>query len=185
MRKAIVDVDSILFDFMTVMKTRMRIMYPHKDIPEEFDTWAHPEDYFDSFEEMIGLFTRIHLQQETFTPIVGAYELLQSLRQKGYSIHIASNRPPHTRQALVNWLNGHNLYYNTVFANEDKSVLFDDPKVDILIDDRPSTQEDGLRRGFTVMTLEYKYNSHVEGTHKFETLHGINMFLLNAVQDAI
>jgi phosphoglycolate phosphatase-like HAD superfamily hydrolase len=184
MRKAIVDVDSILWNFLGEMKTRMRKMYPEKTIPEEFDDWGDPESLFDTVDEMIATFDNMHESQEQFEPFEGAVKMLQTLRDKGYRIHIASNRPPHTRDALERWLKAKNLVYDVIFAAMDKSVLFDDPSIDILIDDRPSTQLDGIERGFLVLTLDYKYNQHVERAFGFSTLGHMTTFIEKSVINA-
>lgn len=181
-RVAIVDVDSILWDFLAVMKTRMREMYPDKEIPEVFDTWEHPEEFFDSFADMIALFDNMHENQDKYSPFEGAVELLQELRDKGYFIHIASNRPAHTRDTLIKWLDEQGLIYDAVFADKDKSILFGSPEIDLLIDDAPKTQLQGLERNFLVLTLEYKYNKGIEGTYKFTDLTKMKTFIKKHVK---
>ena len=103
-RVAVVDVDSILWDFLSPMKEKMRALMPDKEIPEVFETWEHPETFFDSLDDMFSIFNEIHEEQDKYEPFVGARETLQLLRDKGYLIHIASNRPAHTRDVLIKWL---------------------------------------------------------------------------------
>lgn len=186
MRKVIVDVDSILWDFQKEFNARVRAKYPEKIFPDRAPRWASMEDLFPGaeFKNLLQIFDGMAMDQEQHEPFAGAKELLATLRDKGYRVHIASNRTPQAREALVAWLDKNDLYYDAVFAAEDKSVLFDDPSIDILIDDKPSTQEDGVQRGFLVLTLEYLYNQTVKNTYKFGTLTHMNMFLLNSVKNA-
>lgn len=181
-RVAVVDVDSILWDFLGVMKDKMRVMMPDKEIPEEFDTWDHPESFFDSIKDMIALFTEMHEEQDKYQPFDGAKEMLQSLRDKGYLIHIASNRPKHTRPVLIKWLDEQELPYDFCYADEDKRVIFNSPEIEILIDDAPTNQLAGLEREFLVLTLEYKYNRHIEDTYKFGCLNSMKNFIEKSVK---
>ena len=176
-RVAVVDVDSILWDFLSPMTRKMRDLFPEKVIPKEFDTWECPESYFESIQDMLDLFTEIHEEQDQHKPFDGAVELLQTLREKGYLIHIASNRPAHTRPVLVKWLDEQGLHYDAVFADEDKTVIFGSPEIDLLIDDAPRNQKAGLERGFKVLSLEYKYNQHMDEVIKFPTLQHMTSFI--------
>jgi hypothetical protein len=166
MKLAMVDIDSTLWDFGTEMVNRMRLAFPNKDIPEEFDTWEDPLKYFDNPYDVLDLFRGIHSEQYSFEPYPLAKEMLMKL-SKTYLIHVASNRDYSTISSTRIFMTSNDLYYDDLFCSTDKRELFKQFKYDLVIDDSPQVQEAAIERNIPVWTLTYPYNKHITETKKF------------------
>lgn len=180
-KTALVDVDSTLWDFTGELIQRMRQRFPNKDIPDDFSTWEEPESFFDNPSEAHELFEEIHQNQHSFGTFEGANHILNDLRSMDYHILIASNRQNYTKISLMQWLHNHKLKYDEIFCELDKSVLFKERDIDLVIDDAPYIQEEALKREIPVLTLRYKYNMNIRYTHKFDNLLSMHEFMINSM----
>jgi len=174
----LVDVDSTLWDFGEEMFVRMRKMFPSKPIPEEFDTWEQPLQFFENKQDAHDMFTDIHSRQHSYGVFPFAGELLRTLKEKNYYILIASNRKNYTKISLRQWLQQHNLVYDEIYCDLDKNELFDQRKIDLVIDDSPTVQTAAIDLGIPVLTLWYKYNKDIKNTKKFENLEAMTKHLI-------
>jgi hypothetical protein len=178
----IVDVDAILWDFESEMMRRLEIAFPDRKI-ERATHFKHCEQYFENYTDLMKFFGDMAMDQEQFKPFTGAKELLETIRDKGYFVHIASNRLPNSKRILLNWLDKHELYYDEVYADHDKTELFDNRDIVILIDDKPDTQDRGLEEGMLVLSLEYPYNQHQERVYMFSDLTNMLTFFKDHVKN--
>jgi hypothetical protein len=177
MKRVLVDVDSTLWGFTEELIKRMRVKFPTKTIPDEFDNWDHPVSFFNDFCEALDMFCDIHTDQDTFDPFPHAREMLDLLKEKDYHIHIASNRPSHTIEYLIKWLDLNELPYDSLFCDEDKKDLWDEHEFELVIDDAPKTQLYAEKMGSQVLTLRYKYNEHIQKSCKFNSLVSMSDFI--------
>jgi len=166
----LVDVDSTLWDFSGEMIFRMREMFPAATVPDEFQTWEQPLDFFQYHQDAYDMFADIHSHQHSYGVFPFAAQLLKALKEKDYYILIASNRHNYTKIALTQWLLKHGLAFDEIYCDLDKRELLDRRKIDLIIDDSPKVQICGIEKGIEIWTLKYKYNSQIEKTRKFNSL---------------
>lgn len=162
-----VDIDNTLWNFEAELITRLRKALPDRKILDRAPTWEYPLEQFTDPNKGLAIFKGMHVEQERFEPYEGAQDLLVSLRDNGYFIYIASNRPEETTPELVAWLEKHQLPHDAVFCGEDKRNLFYSPSnnFQLVIDDSPYIHTAAADHGIPVLSLSFLYNQgnpHVE-----------------------
>lgn len=173
-----VDIDSTLWDFIGELVLRMRTRFPYKNVPDKFETWECPINFFNNKHEAYSIFNDIHMNQSEFGIYPYAKELLDSLKEN-YIVHIASNRIPKSKCETEKWLKKHDIFYDDLFCSLDKRELFHQFNYKLVIDDAPHVQQAALQKNIPVITLETNYNKHIAGTIKFNCLNDMKKFIEN------
>lgn len=160
---AVIDVDNTLWRFDAVLRMELYQLNPNSIIPHEWDDWEEPLDYCDSEEQFLEICNKISLNHLKYCPFFEAKKILQTLKKNGYEICIATHRNPKTGAILIKWLNKHNLLYDSLYMGKDKTILFNNPKIKLVIDDCPEIQQKtfNIPHDIKVMGLKYKYNERM------------------------
>lgn len=136
------DYDDVLVDFVQAWCDSVNEQHPTATITREgliLDGW----DMSKHASDIVGMdwlqWLEIHLEywyNAKTTP--GALDALQTLKTRGHTLEIVTNKPEWARPVVWNWLGYNNPPFDQVtitnhFGKEDIS------NADVLIDDRPST----------------------------------------------
>lgn len=165
MKKAIIDIDGILWDMRKTWNTIIQRDYPGCPAPgvsmgNNKAKWKFYEGYMTD-AQMADSAKEVHMRQHEFPSFENAGNLTKVLQKNGYCVTIASHRDAETRTATEKWLEKYNIPCDELYTGFDKHFLLDEAS--IFIDDSPISQKSALDKGVTVFSIEYDYNSHVEG----------------------
>ena len=172
----IVDVDETLWQFYdAVFETGKNFGF--KLPPRcECTEWDAPFKY-ETMENVIKVFNIVHSRQCDYYPYVYSRKFLEFLRTKYYVI-IASHRLEKYKGELVDWLDINGLEYDEVTVSMDKTSLFDNPNVVLVIDDRVDTLIAAHNHGKVGIGLRKPWNEKfIDEKNLFNTLHDIEVFL--------
>ena len=173
---AIIDVDETLWQFYdAVYETGKNLGF--KLPPRcECNEWNAPFKY-DTKENVIKVFNDVHSRQSEYRPYVKSRSLLKFLRTKYYVI-IASHRLDIYKDELVKWLDKNKLECDEVMVSMDKTSLFNNPNVALVIDDRADTLIAAHNHGKIGIGLRKPWNEKfIDEKNLFNTLHDIEVFL--------
>ncbi len=139
-KTAIIDIDNTLWQFCDAFCEELRKINPAFPPIEQWKTWNFFEGYCTE-EEFMGAVDAVHLKQDSdkYRPYPEAKGFLQSLKEQGYRVVIASHRRPEMWGPTERWLKKHELQYDELHLSFDKSVLFGNAAV--VVDDAPHTLE--------------------------------------------
>ena len=173
---AIVDVDETLWSFYdAVFETGKRFGFKLPPRCECTD-WNAPFKY-ETSENVIKVFNEVHSHQCDYKPYPYSDRFLKFLRTKYYVV-IASHRLEKYKDELVNWLNKNGLEYDEVSVSMDKTSLFDNPNVVLVIDDRADTLIAAHKHGKLGIGLKKPWNEKfIDEKNLFNALHDIEVFL--------
>lgn len=136
-RTAVIDVDEILWGFNDALR-ECAISHGYRfPTKSECTHWAAIYDFIPK-PEAIKLFDEVHERQVDYPPFPDAQDFLRFMRKYFYVI-IASHRNPDHLPQLKQWLEINKLEHDEIFVSFDKTVLFDNPNVVIVVDDRDET----------------------------------------------
>ncbi len=152
-----VDVDNILWDFSEEFHNKINYYYSNRNIPNVFTHWDEPFEYFNK-QEFYTIVNEIHDNQPEYQPFENAKNFLLELKRKNCYIYIASNRLTRHYFNLQRWLWNFDLPYNSIFADVDKTTLFDNYQFNLVIDDNPNVQNKAKEKGIRTLSLRYPYN---------------------------
>jgi hypothetical protein len=176
-KRIIVDIDNTLWDFASVFFECLRAMNPEMPPPRLWQRW----DFLKLFlpdKTLFSVLRGIHMRQDTFTPFPDARHFLDTLRERGFFIIIASHRDKEALDPTVRWLNMHNLVHDEVYLSYDKSVLFDGCRA--VVDDSPIVLERARKAGIVRTGLRYPWNEQ-EDHPLFDSLGEVLDYLRGAV----
>jgi hypothetical protein len=161
-KTAVVDIDNTLWQFCDVFYRNLKLL--HENFPP-VDQWTASgfwEPYC-SLQEFWAVVNAIHLDQDNpaFLPYPQARQFLQSLREAGFRVIIASHRLEETRQPTQRWLSRHGLACDELHLSFDKTVLFKDAVV--VVDDAPMTLEKAVACGARGAGLVFPWNRSCTG----------------------
>jgi hypothetical protein len=139
-KTAVIDIDNTLWQFCDAFYEELKKVHPAMPPIEQWTT----ADFFLPYcteEQFLGAVDAIHYSQDNdrYQPYPEAKGFLQSLRQQGYRVIIASHRRTDTRGPTERWLKRHELQYDELHLSFDKTVLFGN--VAVVVDDAPQTLE--------------------------------------------
>lgn len=173
MKKIIVDIDNTLWDLAPVLYGRMKELNPHMPPPAKWDNW----DFWLPYIEMKQAYTvlhHVHLEQENFAPYHDASWFLQSLKDLGFYIIIASHRRKEALGPTTRWLDKNGLAYDEVHLSYDKTVLFGTCWG--IVDDSPETLAKAREAGIIRTGLKNPWNER-EDHPLFDSLSGVLHYL--------
>ncbi len=152
----LVDIDNTLWDFSTVLFQELSSKYNNIPDPEHWVSWDFWKKYM-TVDEFYTVVYKVHQQQEEFPPYPEAVSFLYNLKQKGWSIIIASHREEKAYEPTNKWLRKNNLVFDKLHISYDKTVLFD--TIDYIIDDSPSIINKACLAGIPVAALRKPWNA--------------------------
>jgi hypothetical protein len=164
--KIIVDIDNTLWPFAPVLYEYLREVSPAIAPVEEWGAWKFWERDMDS-KTFYKVLKRIHMSQEEFAPYEHAQWFLSSLKERGFSILIASHREKESHGPTERWLRKYDLYFDELHVLNDKSKLFDG--VFGVVDDSPITLTKAAEAGLVATGLLFPWNEGL-GFDLFENL---------------
>jgi hypothetical protein len=169
MKKAIVDIDGILWSMGPTWDKVIKRDYPECPMPGhgkngEKAKWKFYDGYMTE-EQMQKTVLEVHMRQPEFQSFQSAGRLTKSLTRAGYHVTIASHRNPITKAPTEEWLKLRDIPYDDIYIGMDKHFLLDD--ADLFIDDSPLSQKIALDKGVEVFSIQYDYNEHMEGVNFF------------------
>jgi len=159
---AVVDIDNTLWQFCDAFYDELQKMNSAFPPVEQWTTW----DFFVPYcteEQFLAAVDAVHLRQdsEQYRPYPEAEGFLQSLKQQGYRVVIASHRRPEMRGPTERWLKRHGLEHDELHLSFDKSVLFKD--VAVVVDDAPQTLEKAVASRAIGAGLLFPWNKAYAG----------------------
>jgi hypothetical protein len=177
MKKIIVDIDNTLWDFAPVLYERIKQINPGIAPPSEWRVWDFWRSYLSS-HQLYTVIRGIHMEQDLYPVYPDAASFLESLKDLGLYIIIASHREKGTLDATLRWLARHSLAFDEVHLSHDKSVLFNNSWA--IIDDSPVTLEKAAEFGIVRAGLRTPWNRQ-DNHPLFDTL----MEVLGYVRSAL
>ena len=169
MKKAVVDIDGILWNMANIWGEVIKRDYPNCPLPgnstDKYKAKWHFYEGFMSEDQMAATVKEVHMRQHEFSSFQNAGALTKTLMRSGYHVTIASHRDPETFGPTERWLDIRNIPYNNLYIGFDKHFLLDDASV--FIDDSPASQKRALEKEVTVFSIRYDYNEHVDGVNFF------------------
>ena len=160
MRRAIVDVDGILWDLHTRLIPLMHTLYPKmpNELPSEWNWFLE----YMTLEQFAAITRMVHSEQIHHPAYPGAAELIKLLDKQNYEIFIASQRDSNTANLLAKWLQKNYLTpYSMVYTGNSKKDFLE-PGC-LLIDDAPATIKYALTLGCDVHYLDWPWNQGLGG----------------------
>jgi hypothetical protein len=164
--KIIVDIDNTLWALAPVLYERLREVSPDILPMDRWGAWEFWEKDMDK-KVFYRVLREIHMAQEDFPPYSDAGQFLISLRERGFSIVIASHREQGAYGSTVRWLRKYGLVFDEVHVVNDKSQLFGG--VFGIVDDSPITLEKAKKAGIVTTGLIFPWNEGL-GYRLFGTL---------------
>ncbi|HEY3276070.1 MAG TPA: hypothetical protein VGJ94_05575 [Syntrophorhabdaceae bacterium] len=153
--KIIVDIDNTLWDFAPVLYDYLKETGPGIPPIEKWGAWKFWEGEMSS-RTFYTILRRLHMDQEKFEPYADASWFLNSLRERGFHILIASHREKDTYEPTARWLRKFNLYFDELHVLSDKAKLFEG--VFGIVDDSPITLAKAARAGIVATGLLFPWN---------------------------
>ncbi len=162
MKTAVIDIDNTLWQFCDAFYEELRKINEAFPRIEQWTTW----NFFEGFcteEQFMAAVDAVHSRQdsEEYKPYPEAKGFLQSLKDQGYRVVIASHRRTEMRGPTEQWLKKHGLMYDELHLSFDKSVLFKDAAV--VVDDAPHTLEKAVAHKAIGAGLLFPWNKSYAG----------------------
>jgi hypothetical protein len=157
-KTAVIDIDNTLWQFCDAFYVELRKV--NKDFPTPAN-WTHWDIWEGccSKQEFYKAVNAIHFRQDSddFEPYPEAKGFLETLKQNGYSITIASHRSPEFMSQTQRWLKRHGLVYDDIHLSYHKTQLINS-KTDIVVDDAPQVLEKAVENGALATGLLFPWN---------------------------
>ena len=171
-RVAIVDMDDVLCEFRQGFSDWL-----NKNYNVETDVNSSEYYFINALEKAginpEGIFSKF-ISDDGFLrlePVEGAVKFMDSLRDRGYFIHILTARPGDNLRCFYNtfeWLSSHNVYFDKVdFASEKlrwcmQSEYWASGAIEFAIDDSPKHAAEYEKHGVKVFLPRKPYNKEVQ-----------------------
>jgi hypothetical protein len=159
---AIIDIDNTLWQFCDAFAEELRKINPAFPPIAQWTTWNFFVGY-STEEEFIRAVDAVHRCQDSdeYQPYPEAKGFLQSLKEQGYRVIIASHRRTEMLGPTERWLKKHELHYDELHLSFDKSVLFETAAV--VVDDAPHTLEKAVAHKAISAGLLFPWNEAYVG----------------------
>jgi len=155
MRRIVIDIDNTLWDLAPVLYERLDAASPGFPHHSEWRSWSFWKGLIPA-DRLYGIIRDVHMEQDAFEPYRDSRDFLDSLRERGFHIIIASHREQETYASTQRWLHKHDLPFDEIHLSYDKTVLFDDCWA--VVDDSPLTLEAAKRVGIVRAGLKNPWN---------------------------
>ncbi len=171
--KIIIDIDNTLWDLAPELWKGLLGVHPAFPPPEQWNHWDFWEGYA-TLRDVFRVLRVIHLRQDQYDPYPEAKGFLQSLRERGFHIIVASHRAGDTLDPTERWLVKNGLVFDEIHLSDDKTVLFDGSFG--IVDDSPTTLDKAARHGLLRTGLLFPWNAN-SGHPLFPSLMEILAFI--------
>jgi hypothetical protein len=155
---AIVDIDNTLWQFCDAFYEELIKINPDFPTIDKWNNWDIWEGYC-SKQDFYKAVNAIHLRQDSdkFEPYPESKGFLQTLKQYGYHITIASHRSPDFMTQTELWLQKHGLVYDDIHLSYHKMELINS-KTTVVVDDAPQVLEKAVEHGAMATGLLFPWN---------------------------
>jgi hypothetical protein len=174
---AIVDVDETLFGFNAALRD-CAISHGYRfPTMKECTSWGAIYNFIPK-PEAIKLFDEVHENQMAYAPFPDAKGFLRFMK-KHFWVVIASHRNQDHEPQLREWLQTNGLVYNIIVVSFDKTVLFDNSQVKVVVDDRDETLRIAMDKGLVAVGLRRPWNENSDDRDYllFESLPEIQTYI--------
>lgn len=155
---AVIDVDEILWGFNNALR-ECAVSHGYRfPTMKECTHWGAIYDFIPK-DEAIKLFDEVHEHQCDYAPFPDAKEFLRFMAGNFFVI-IASHRNPDHEPQLKEWLRENGLMYDRIDVSFDKTRLFSDRRVKVVVDDRDETLRIAMDAGITAVGLRRPWNEN-------------------------
>lgn len=179
-KHAIIDIDNTLWHFCDMLHEqllRINPSFPPTDEWIDWDFWQH----FCSESEFMNAIHHVHFNQddEKHMPYPEAQYFLQTLRDEGFHLTIASHRSEASRKPTERWLYRHGLPFHDLHLSFNKAALFEE-NCCVVVDDAPMVLEKAKEKGLISAGLLFPWNRlyRENGFVLFDNLNDILRFVL-------
>ena len=159
-RRIIIDIDNTLWDLSPVLWEHLRTVNPKMPEPTQWNYWDFWEKYVTK-KDLYQVLKNIHMQQDQHLPYRESKHFLETLKERGFFIIIASHREKNTYAVTEKWLRQNGLIFDEIHLSHDKSVLFSDSWG--IVDDSPLTLDKAAIAGIVRTGLLNPWN--VDSAH--------------------
>ncbi len=153
--KIIVDIDNTLWHFAPVLYEYLKEVNPHIPPMEEWGAWKFWERDMDT-KTFYKMLRKIHMSQEQFAPYPEAQWFLNCLKERGFTVLIASHREKDAYGPTERWLRKWGLHFDELHVMNDKSRLFQGAFG--VVDDSPITLAKASEAGMVTTGLRFPWN---------------------------
>ncbi|MBA4418836.1 MAG: hypothetical protein C0392_13155 [Syntrophus sp. (in: bacteria)] len=158
MLRIIVDIDNTLWSFAPVLYEYLSDAGFSIPSIKEWNEWQFWDNDMNK-KTFYGILKQIHMRQEEFDPYEDAIFFLNSLKDRGFYILIASHREQETYDPTLQWLQKYKLPFDELHVLNDKSILFDGAFG--IVDDSPITLDKARRAGIVATGLLCPWNKNM------------------------
>jgi len=179
-RVALVDIDNTLWDFASVLYEELVKVVPDIPSPEKWYEWDFWRNHIEA-ELFFDIINRIHRKQDMYSPFPDTRGFLESLREIGFRIVIASQRDSGTMIPTVRWFLKHRLPFDDIFLVNTKSFLVE--RSTVVVDDSPMVLKESLNKRKPATGLAFPWNSSLvnQGAFLFDSLDSISDWIRNFI----
>ncbi len=160
----IIDIDNILWHFAPVFYEHLKQVNPLVPLPSHWTKWDFWKPYFTK-EDFYRIVHTIHAKQLEFEPFPDAGEFLQTLKNYGFQITIASHRAPEHAFVTEKWLQKHGLVYDELHLSYDKTLLLNG-NILAVVDDCPKVILAATEKNILAFTIDYPWVGCFKGNEK-------------------
>lgn len=165
--RVMVDIDDTLYPAEDLWARIFREHYGTELGPiRRWDFW---QDYLepDVFSHLVS--THFHSAEaiRTNLPFSGSGAALRAWKRAGVEIHVVSDRAPVTARSTRAWLRRNEIPFDvTVFRSPiDKVAYAVAAKINLAIDDKPTTIEGCVAAGIPIATIAHRFNAAIRRKH--------------------
>lgn len=164
--RAVIDVDNTLCEYSFVLYDELNKINKAINLPIEWDDW----DFYKGLVSDEDFYKAADLAQNRIMEcgmVPGAKEFTHVLSDLGYEIVIASHRQDKNKILLEKWLNKNNIKFDKIHISFDKTVLFDDESVRLVVEDSPVIIKESCNRGITTIGIRRPWNRNMKEKNLF------------------
>lgn len=154
----VIDVDSILWDFMRPIAGWTGI--PYERLVARWDSIRDEVDHAHIPQLFMRAFSLRAMRDQG--PLPGAVESVERLAGKGRRIILMTDRPTETAEDLIIWLADNGVPWHELRCGSGCKVeVATERGLRVIVDDKPATLERAHGAGMHALTLTYPYNREV------------------------
>lgn len=174
---AVVDVDSTLCDFSSVLYQELCRIDPASPNPSNWIEW----DFWEPIMSKNEFYLAVEKAQKRLseTPMIpGANEAVKTL-YKNYFVTISSHRSQKQISVLDKWLFGNGIPYDKIHLTYDKTELFGETGMRVVIDDSPIVLQAALDNDLVALGLRYPWNASMDehGALLFDSMFDVAQYM--------
>ena len=175
--KAVIDVDNTICEYSFVLYDELNKINKRIPLPIDWNDWNFYKGIITDEE----FYRAADLAQDRIMEcgvVPGAAEFLLALSSLGYEIVIASHRQNENRVLLEKWLTKGGIPYDSIHISFDKSVLFDDNSVRLVVEDSPVVIKESCKRGIITIGIRRPWNRHLKEKNLFMVNNFVSIIFL-------